>query len=75
MIVFGIQCTFFIVLPIRLKKCRYNTFFFTRQEVHAPTIGRVSEVLRIGRAICPGLSSIESPVLRCIFDLLLIFQY
>ena len=28
MIVFGIQCTFFIVLPIRLKKCRYNTFFF-----------------------------------------------
>ena len=27
MIVFGIYCNFFIVLPIRLKTCRSNAFF------------------------------------------------
>ena len=39
-------------------------FFFTRQNLHARKIGRVSEDLRaqarltgIGRAICPGLAS------------------
>ena len=40
MIVFGIRCNFFIVLPIRLKTCRSNIFLsFTKQNV------RVSEVL------------------------------
>ena len=63
MIVFRIHCNFFIVLPIRLKACRSNGFFFfKRQNVHARKIGRMSEALRagvcligIGRAICPGL--------------------
>ena len=45
MIVFGIHCNFFIVSPIQLKICRSN-IFFTRQEVRARKIGRVSEVLR-----------------------------
>ena len=61
MIVFGIDCNFFIVLSIRLKNCRSNVFF-TRQNVYAGQIARVSEVLRararpmgIGRAICSGL--------------------
>ena len=27
MIVFGIHCNFFIVLPIRLKTCSFNGFF------------------------------------------------
>ena len=47
MIVFGIHCNFFIVLPTRLKTCRSNGFlFFTRQNVRARKVGRVSEVLR-----------------------------
>ena len=46
--VFGSYCNFFIVLPIRLKTCRSNVFFFfTRQNVPARNIGRV---------ICPGLT-------------------
>ena len=61
--VFGIHCNFFIVLSIRLKAGRSNSFlFFTRQTVSARKIGCVSEVLRararsidIGRAICPDL--------------------
>ena len=63
MIVFGTDCNFFTVLPIQLKTCRFNVFFFFMfQNVRARKIGRVSEVLRvraspigIGRAICPGL--------------------
>ena len=58
------DCNFFIVLPIRLKTCRFNGFFFfTCQDVRARKIVPSSEVLlahvnpiRIGRAICPGLS-------------------
>ena len=62
MIVFGIQYNFFIVLPIPMKTCRSNVFFFfAKPNVHARKIKRVSEVLRagtrpigIGRAIFPG---------------------
>ena len=52
MIIFRIHCNFFIVLPIRLKTCNPNVFllFFTRQNVRAQNIGRVSEVLRPERA-------------------------
>ena len=47
MIVFGIHCNIFIVLPIRLKTCRSNAFFFfIRRNVRARKIGRVSEILR-----------------------------
>ena len=61
----GIHCNFFIVLPIRLKTCRFNDFlFFTMQNMHSRKIGRVSEILGtqarpigIGRAISPGLDS------------------
>ena len=46
MIVFGIDCNSFIVVPIRLKTCRSNAFFFfIRQNVRARKIGRVSEFL------------------------------
>ena len=46
MMVFGIHCNFFIVLPNRLKTCRSNDFlFFTKQNVRAQKVGRVSEVL------------------------------
>ena len=71
MIVFGIHCNFFIVLPIRLETCRSNIFlFFTRLLPFKQTknirstrlFGGVSEELRarahptgIGRTICPGL--------------------
>ena len=49
MIVFRVHCNFFIVLPIRLKACRSNGFFFfKRQNVHARKIGRMSEALRAG---------------------------
>ena len=42
---------FFIVLPIRLKICRSNvSFLFTRQNVRAQKLGRISEVLRAKRA-------------------------
>ena len=60
MIVLEIHLNYFIVLPIRLKTCRFNVF--TKQNVRAREIGRVLEVLcaracsiGIGRAICPGL--------------------
>ena len=50
MIVFGIQCNFFIVLPIRLETCRYNAFSsLKRQNVRARKIGHVSDVLRAKR--------------------------
>ena len=59
MIVFEIPCNFFIVLPIRLKTCKYNGY---EQNVRARKIGLVSEILRarvrpigIGPAICPRL--------------------
>ena len=63
MIVFANHCKYFIVLPIGLKTCRCNCFFFyKRQNVRARKIGRFSEVLQvrarpisIGSAICPGL--------------------
>ena len=63
MIVFGIPCNFFIVLPIRLNSCRSNVFsFLASQNVRAQKIERISQVLfarvppiGIGRAICPGL--------------------
>ena len=46
MIVFGTHFDFFIVFPVCLKTCRCNGFFvFTRQNVSARKIGRVSEVL------------------------------
>ena len=46
MIVFGIQCNFFIVFPIQLKTCRSNGFLvFTNHNVHTWKIGRTSEVL------------------------------
>ena len=44
MVVFGIYCNFFNVLPIRQKTCRSNDFF-TRQNVHARKIGPISEVV------------------------------
>ena len=59
MIVFGIHCNFFIVSPIQLKICRSN-IFFTRQEVVARKIGRVSEVLRARSAT--GTQNLSSPV-------------
>ena len=64
MIVFGIYCDFFIVLPIRLRTSISNVFFvfFTRQNVRARKIGRVSKEMHVqacsmgtGRAICPNL--------------------
>ena len=50
MIAFGIDCNLFIVLPIPLKTCRSNDFFFfTRQNMRAKKMGLVSEVLpRLG---------------------------
>ena len=69
MVVFGIHSNFLLVLPIRLKPCRSNGFlFFTRQNMRARKIGRVSEVLRArerstvighGHAICPGLEHLK----------------
>ena len=58
------QLNWLIVSPIRLKTCRFNGFFFfTCQDARARKIVPSSEVLlahvnpiRIGRAICPGLS-------------------
>ena len=59
-VVFGIHCSFFIVLPIQRKTRIFNDvfFIFARENVRAQKIGRVSEVLRaqacpisIGRAI------------------------
>ena len=48
MIVFGIHCNFFILLPIWLKTYRSNVFlFFTRQNMRARKVGRVWEVLRV----------------------------
>ena len=63
MIVFGIHCNFFTVLPIQLKTCRSNAFFFfARQNVRAQKIGLVLKVLHaqarlicIEGAIFPGL--------------------
>ena len=62
-IVFGIHCNLIIVFSIRLEICRWNEFFFfTKQNMRARKIRRVSEVLRawarpidIGCAICSGL--------------------
>ena len=54
LIVFGIHCNFFIVLPIKLKTCRSNGFlFFPKQYVCARKIGRISEVCRFVQAIDP----------------------
>ena len=36
--VFGIRCIFFIVLPIPLKTCGSNVFFFLQEEMCAPEI-------------------------------------
>ena len=83
MIVFGIHCNFFIVLPIPLKTCKYNGFLFSKkQNVHAQKIGRVSEVLRawarpiaIGHAIFSGLASqklLVSEVLKLVKLILLV---
>ena len=48
MIVLGIHCNFFIVLPTWLKTCRSNAFFFfTRQKMRTWFVGRVPEVLCI----------------------------
>ena len=48
--VFGIDCDFFIVLPIRLKTCRFNGFFcFTGQNVRVRKIGCISEVFRASK--------------------------
>ena len=61
MIIFGIHCNFFIVLPIRLKICRSNGFFYKTECVHQKTwtclIGFVSRARPIGiwHAIGPGV--------------------
>ena len=61
MIVFGIHCNFFIVLPIRLKICRSNGFFYKTECVHqkkwACLIGFVFRACPIGiwHAIGPGV--------------------
>ena len=62
MIVFVINCNFFIVLPIQLKTCSSNDFFlFTRESVRARNIGRVSEVLRARpRLIASGAQFIQA---------------
>ena len=62
-IVFGIHCSFLIVLSISLEICRSNEFFiFPKQNVCARKIGCASEVLpaqvhpiSIRHAIYPGL--------------------
>ena len=68
MIVFGIQCNFFIVLPNQLKICRLMDFFFFFEGKiwRARKTGRISEVLRarvrligIGRTICSGLNYLQ----------------
>ena len=42
MMVFGTHCNFFIFLPIGLKTCRSNVFFFfTRQNISTRKIGRL----------------------------------
>ena len=72
MIVVGVHCNVFIVLPIRLKTCRCNVFsFFTRQNVRARKIGRVSEVLRaqvrpigIECASCLGLTVYSKLIIK-----------
>ena len=69
MIIFGIHSNTFIVLPIRSKIYRSNTFvLFYKAKCERPKVGHASEVLRagahpigIGRAICPGLSKLRKP--------------
>ena len=39
MIAYGIHCNFFIVLPIRLKTCRSNGFFFYKAKCARPKNG------------------------------------
>ena len=64
MIVFGIHCNFFIVLPIQPKTCSSNVFFFfTRENVLAGKLEASQRLdlseIGIGRAICPGLELIR----------------
>ena len=70
MIVLSTHYNVFMFLPIRLKVCRSNGFFFfARQNVCARNIGRVSEILHalacsidIGHVICLGLYHLISLV-------------
>ena len=70
MIVLATHYNFFMFLPIRLKVCRSNGFFFfARQNACARNIGRVSEILHalacsidIGHVICLGLYHLISLV-------------
>ena len=49
-IMFRTHCNFFIVLPVRLKICRSNDAFFTRQNVRAQKIGCVPGLLYVDQA-------------------------
>ena len=72
MIVFGIHCNFCIVLPIQLKTCRSNgILFYTRQNVRARKIGRVSKACdtNINGTIAPQYAhsfSLCSPFHVCV---------
>ena len=48
-IVFRIYCNFLIVVPFRFKTCRFNVFFFTRQNICARKSG---SAFCLGCVIC-----------------------
>ena len=55
MIVLGIHCNFLIDLPICLKTCRSNFFFFLQGKMCAPEKSGASQ--RFCAPICPGLET------------------
>ena len=64
MIVFGIHCNFFIVLPIRLKPCRSNGFLcFTMQNVRARKLSTSQRFSELDRHRTHNLSRPEDAVL------------